>query len=469
MKYLSACAVLLLLCLGAVQAMTTDTLSFGRFGTVHIYREDNPPKDVVLFVSGDGGWNLGVVDMAAQLVKLEGAMVIGIDIRHYFKQLQASDAPCLYPAADFEALSQFVQKNYGLETYRTPLLIGYSSGATLVYGLLAQAPANTFGGALSLGFCPDIEINKPLCKGEGLEWEPLPKGNGYNLLPAPKLSHPWYVLEGVIDQVCDYPATQKFVNSVPHSKIVTLEHVGHGFSVEKNWMPQYLQAFRDLSAAQASTAPAIPAAVSSDSLKNLPLVETLATDTSGSTMAIMLSGDGGWSGFDQGVSDEFAKRGIPVVGVNALKYFWKKRSPEESSTDLARIMRYYMATWHKTRVVTAGYSFGADVMPFMVSRLPEDLRSRVALVSLIGPSHNADFEFHVTYWMHVEGKTRWLTLPEVQKLKGMRVLAICDEKDSDSLCNDLPPDAAQAVILKGGHHFNRDYDTIVDNMMDALK
>ncbi|SPZ91950.1 Type IV secretory pathway, VirJ component [Sphingobacterium multivorum] len=47
-------------------------------------------------------------------------------------------------------------------------MVGYSYGATLVYGLIAQAPAGTFRGGIALGFCPDITIAKPLCKGSGL-------------------------------------------------------------------------------------------------------------------------------------------------------------------------------------------------------------------------------------------------------------------------------------------------------------
>ncbi|MFH1573643.1 MAG: virulence factor family protein, partial [Acidobacteriota bacterium] len=48
-----------------------ETLSFGRFGTVHLYRQSLRPSHVALFVSGDGGWNQGVVDMARELAGLD--------------------------------------------------------------------------------------------------------------------------------------------------------------------------------------------------------------------------------------------------------------------------------------------------------------------------------------------------------------------------------------------------------------
>lgn len=60
----------------------------------------------------------------------------------------------------------------------------------MVYALLVQAPPDTFAGAISMGFCPDLPIKKPFCKGNGLEAEPLPKGKGYNFYPPDPLKIP---------------------------------------------------------------------------------------------------------------------------------------------------------------------------------------------------------------------------------------------------------------------------------------
>src|SRR5258705_5597210 len=46
-------------------------------------------------------------------------------------------------AADFEALSHQLQKEIGMSEYHVPVLIGYSSGATVVYATLVQAPPGT--------------------------------------------------------------------------------------------------------------------------------------------------------------------------------------------------------------------------------------------------------------------------------------------------------------------------------------
>ena len=90
---------------------------------------------------------------------------------------------------------------------------------------------------------------------------------------------------------------------------------------------------------------------------------------------------------------------MPTVGLNSLKYFWTERTPEETARDVARVMRHYLAAWNKQRVLLVGYSFGADVLPFVVNRLPPELRARVASVSLLGIDSNASFEVRVADWV----------------------------------------------------------------------
>ena len=71
-----------------------STLEYGAFGKLSIYTLSDNPRNVVLFVSGDGGWNLGVVDMAWSLATLD-ALVVGIDITHYLKVLEQSKQAAL--------------------------------------------------------------------------------------------------------------------------------------------------------------------------------------------------------------------------------------------------------------------------------------------------------------------------------------------------------------------------------------
>ena len=252
-------AVAFLLCaLGASGAARggageNDTISFGRFGKISLYRGAAEPRDVVLFLSGDGGWNQGVISMAQHLAD-KSAIVAGVDIRGYLEQLEKAPQACVSPASDLENLSHYLQSRLGLKRYLEPTLAGYSSGATLVYAALAEAPNGVFKGALSLGFCPDLDLKKPLCRGSGIEATPRRSAQGHlqgvDLMPAKRLQGKWISLQGELDEVCLAPAAKEFVGAVPGAEVIMLPKVGHGYSVEKNWVPQYEAAFDRIIAPQ---------------------------------------------------------------------------------------------------------------------------------------------------------------------------------------------------------------------------
>lgn len=457
----------LLLCLGAAGAfgLTTETAEFGPFGTVTLYYEAPRPSRVVLFVSGDGGWNRGVVDMARTLASLD-ALVVGVDIVHYLRELDARSEGCSYPAADFEALSQFVQKRLNFPDYVTPVLVGYSSGATLVYATIVQAPSTTFRGAVSLGFCPDLAVTKPFCRGSGLELTPGPKGKGFNFLPAPRLEVPWIVLQGNVDQVCDPRATAAFVAQVPSGKLFALPKVGHGFAVQKNWLPQFKQAFDELAAHKEENQPP----PRSDELKDLPLLELPAGGPAADALVVFVTGDGGYGVTDKGVCTGLAAHGYPVAVLNSLKYFWTRRTPDGFSADLARILRHYLAFWKKDRAVLIGYSLGADVLPFAANRLPPDLLGPVRLLVLLGPSRTVDFEFHLADWFRSATRPTDLpVLPELEKLRGKRIVAFYGGEEKDSLCHDLEPALARVVRLKGGHRIGSNYSPVLGGILAAIR
>lgn len=443
---------------------TTD--QFGRFGKIALYLPSGHPAHVALFVSGDGGWNLGVVDMAREIAAL-GALVVGIDITYYLKQLERSSESCVYPAADFELLSKYVQKKLNFPQYVTPVLIGYSSGATLVYAVLGQSPTNTFGGAISLGFCPDLTVAKPLCRSNGLEWQQDPKKKNLYLFPPFKhLRNPWIAFQGTIDKVCDPLKTEAFVKQVPNGQLASLPGVGHGFSVPKNWLPQFKRTFSTLTASSPKSAALLE---QSGDLTDLPLVEVPTTGTSRPQMAVFLTGDGGWADLDQEVSRELAARGLTVVGLNTLKYFWSARTPDGATADLARILRYYLEHWKKDTAVLIGYSLGADVLPFMAARLPQDLRDRTALIALIGPSKETAFEFHMTDWMGGTSKGLRPVLPEVKHLSGKNLLCLYGKEETDSLCPAIRQSGAQVDALEGAHHFSGNYTAIAEQILKALE
>ncbi len=435
----------------------TETVTLPEFGRVMMYAPTRAPDQVVLFISGDGGWNLGVVSMAERLRDL-GALVVGVDIRAFLKNLERASG-CAYPAGSLEELSRAVQLHRKLPTYKRPILVGYSSGATLVYAALVSAPPETFAGAISLGFCPDLETHASMCQMRGLKAARKAKGVGFDLAPFPGLTVPWMVLQGEADQVCSPETTRAFVRASGSSRLFSLPKVGHGFGVPRNWEAQFVEAYRavtDVRAVDAGRSASVP------EVADLPLVEVAAAVRQGTDlMAILLTGDGGWAEIDKDVSAGLAGAGVPVVGWSSLDYYWTPRTPEAAAAALARVVRHYSRFWGKQRVLLIGYSFGANVLPFLVNRLTAESRAQVAGVSLLGLSDTAAFEFHLASWLGGGGNPQYPTIPEVERLN-VPVTCVFGADESDSACRSLKGPHVQAVAVGKGHHFSNDYRRVVE-------
>ncbi len=464
MRFLCLALVFAILVSPAARA-DQETFEHGPFGTVTLYHTAPKPAHVVLFVSGDGGWNLGVVEMAKALATKD-ALVVGIDYPHYRRALEASAEACVYPPGDFELLSRTVQMKIGYAEYVTPVLVGYSSGASLVYTLLAQAPPSTFRGGISLGFCPDLPLKKPLCRENALRAFPAKDGKSQTLMPTRDLARPWIALQGTIDQVCNPDTTAAFVRSVRSARAVMLPKVGHGFSVQANWMPQFSEAFA--SVLSSPDPAATPPATAVTDLGDLPLTEVPAAGKASSLMAVIVTGDGGWSVTEKALSSQLSQAGIPVVGLNSLHYFWKRRTPDTAGADLERILDHYSRAWKKPDVVLVGYSMGGSVLPFMANRLSPAWKSKIAQIILLGPETRVDFQFHLTDWFGKHTRPTSLpVLPEIEKLKGIEMVCIYGVDEKDCLCPQIPATLARSVERPGGHRVGTGVDPIMKEILDA--
>lgn len=210
--------------------------------------------------------------------------------------------------------------------------------------------------------------------------------------------------------------------------------------------------------------------VSPPGLEDLPLVEVPATGRSLGTIAMLLSGDGGWNVTEKGLSERLAAAGIPVAGLNCLRYFLKRRTPESSTHDLERMLDHYLRAWDGDDVLLIGYSRGACVLPFMVTRLRADLRARVKELVLLGPDGTIDFQFHPADLVtNLVRPTSLQVLPELEQLRGMKITCIYGSREKGSLCRQLPEGLAECVERPGGHIIWNGVDTIAARLIASVK
>jgi type IV secretory pathway VirJ component len=448
----------------AMAATLSDSLNVPSFGKIYIYNRTTTPQNVIIMISGDAGWRSGVIGFAQTFSEMN-TLVIGVDILRYFKDLRQRTDDCYNVAADFVQLATEVEKKYDFPDYKPPVIMGYSSGATLAYGILAQARPGTFIGGISVGFCPDIELPKMLCEINGLTVSVDVPGKIFILQPDEKLGIPWISLNGKLDKVCNYPAVVDFISRTKDAELITLPKVGHGFSRWNDFMPQWKDAFSRLIAKYEKDK---PPNVEIAQVRDLPLIITNSkTPDKQAPVALLISGDGGWYGFEQSIADNLALKGIPTIGLDSKKYFWKRRTPEETAADIARALDYYGKEWGREKFVLVGYSLGAEIVPFIVNRLPEEIKSKIESAVLLSPATTTDFEIHISNMLGMGNRQNtYNTIDEIIKMQSVPTLIIFGEGEKTEIPGLLSKTSVIIRKIPGDHHYKFNLPLIMQTMME---
>lgn len=209
--------------------------------------------------------------------------------------------------------------------------------------------------------------------------------------------------------------------------------------------------------------------IANGGVTDLPLIALPAKHPPHGTFAVMLTGDGGWRRIDARVTNRFRDAGVPVVGFLTPSYFKTRKTAEESACALERVVRYYKLHWKCDHVMLIGYSRGADVLPFMASRLPQEVRSSTEVIALLGLEPTIDFRYHASWIpLYHPREIQYEVKPELEKLRGTRVLCVYGEKEKDTLCRALDPQLATAVREPGSHHFGGRYSNIADVILESV-
>jgi len=414
------------------------------FGHLRIYPAWWRPKGAVYLLSGANGWTTSDEETARDLARSEH-LVFGIDTVEFLK-IQNELTGCIWMPGVFEDFSRVWEREADISQYLAPALLGSDVGATLVYEGQVQAPPTAFSAAIAVNPKNTIQLKRPFC-----EHAPAAIDSDGQAIKAeaPGRNVPLrIVLDGTASK-----AQQAFAASIPGQTPTT---VGKDEPLHRSFL---------------QTLNAIEIENSRSGVADLPLAEVPAAQGGcAKGLAVLYSGDGGWRDLDRSLADLLAARGMNVVGVDVLRYYWKDKPPDKATPDLVRILRHYGALWHCDRIVLIGFSFGADVLPFLASRLPPDLKSQLGLVTLLAPERTTAFEVQVNGWLGGTPKAGVPIGPEVMKLTGIQVQCIYGAEEADgSLCTDSTAGTLNVVAKSGGHHFDKNYGELADEILAASK
>lgn len=418
----------------------------GLIPSPHIALPDGNITAMVFLISGSKGWN-DKDDQRVSVLTAEGAAVVGIDYPSYMQSLAKDDGDCIYMISDIESLSQQVQRSAGNSAYHPPILAGEGDAGALVLAMIAQSPFATVGEAVVVDPTAVVPLQKELCT------------------PAAKTAAKDGIIYGLTDGPLPAPVT------VLETDRITPEGKAHVDALLKDHSDIDVESGdnSDGSLLTDTLVSHIEAAAGNANPLGLPLTELDAKPTM-DTMAIIYSGDGGWRDIDMELGQYLQKEGVPTVGLDSLRYFWKKQTPEQTASDLARIMETYRKKWKVKNVVLIGYSFGADVLPSAYDRLTAQQKASVKQISLLALSHSVDYEISISGWLGAQGSfSGGKTVDAVAKIdpKLIQCLYGTDDDDDDA-CPELKDKGYEVIALPGDHHFDDDYDKVGQTILDGL-
>ncbi len=448
------------LAMPSAHAVATQPVHYGLFGDVHVAMPTGNVKRSVMLISDRDGWSARS-EALAQALSGDGALVMGIDLPVYLKQLYSIKNKCAYPSGHFEELSDWMQRHQGLANFTNPLLVGDGAGATFAYAVAAQAPAGTFSGLATLGWDSDFLAQRSICVGDAGAMTKADGAHGWRIVPVKKLPPPW------LPQPYAPGARATGIREKNGETFSALSRFRHGTTAVSPKAAAELFAMQVAAWQDKHTA----AVVLPDDVADLPLVEVPHQGNFAGRVAIILSGDGGWAGLDIAVADQMAQRGTDVIGLSTIKFFWHTRKPEDAADALTRIVQHYGETRPGADFVVIGYSFGASLAPVVINRTPLEIQNRISAQVLISPDPEAVFEVKVGDWFggsHHDGAIP--LAPEIAKSKVRVICVRGKEEGADSFCAQLAGKPRVSILeLPGGHHYDGDYDGLGLAIFNALK
>ncbi|MGF6172149.1 virulence factor family protein [Ensifer sp. 4252] len=424
------------------KAATYDT---GMIPAPHILVPKDTPSALVVLLSNAEGWSDKEAAVARALVD-DKAVVIGIDLKAYLASLAKDDGDCIYTVSDIEALSQQVQRSLKSDAYLPPIVAGVGAGGVMALAIAAQTPAATIGQTLAVDPEEGVALTKQLCT------------------PAEKALKGDRIVYGLTDGALPDPISVVFT---PTASDGGRSHVAA--LIEKH--PDITQEDSDdvaYAVLSGHLTDLIDSEAAADNPFGLPLTVLDAKPTR-DTMAVIYSGDGGWRDIDKQVGDVLQQQGVPVVGIDSLRYFWSERDPQATADDLAKVMDYYRKRWNVRNVLLIGYSFGADILPRTFNLLPPAARAHVRQVTLMALSHQVDYKISVLGWLGAAGQgDGGDPLDDIKRIDPSLVQCIHGTEEEDDACPDLKGTGVDIVAIEGGHHFDEDYPALTRRVLDAL-
>jgi type IV secretory pathway VirJ component len=182
-------------------------------------------------------------------------------------------------------------------------------------------------------------------------------------------------------------------------------------------------------------------------------------------LVFYISGDGGYTNFSETLCGLINKRGYDVTSLNSKSYFWDKKTPKQTTKDIVAYLNSQFAKRKNQQFILTGYSFGAEIVPFVVNRLSDSMKKKLVTVVLLSPSASTDFEIHIWNMFGAKTKGSMDVVAEINKMGSQKTTTIFGIKDDNFPISDVKLKNYSNEQLPGGHHFGGNINEVAKTMM----
>lgn len=186
-------------------------------------------------------------------------------------------------------------------------------------------------------------------------------------------------------------------------------------------------------------------------------------------LVLYLTGDGGFNNFSKELCSEIAKSGFTVVAINSRKYFWKKRTADEITKEFSEVLLKLIHGRQSDQFYLVGYSFGADVVPFIVNRLDISLSEYLKSIVLLEPSPTTDLKIHIADLLGRSNVKRNMDVAaEINHIAKVKTTIVLGRDGADFPAERVHGNHFLFEWLDGGHDFGKRPDLVAQKTVASF-
>lgn len=179
-----------------------------------------------------------------------------------------------------------------------------------------------------------------------------------------------------------------------------------------------------------------------------------------------VSGDAGFNTFSKTFAQEIHRYGYDVFALNTKKYFWQKKTPLQTAQDSENYLKKISKNRKNKKIIIIGFSYGADVAPFIYNRFDDQFKKNIQDLIIIGPSQVNDFEIHLEEYITDHMEHGYSVTNEINHLKNVPfTLIVSDFENKYFPRKEITLKDYRFVHIRGDHHFGGNTKMLADKIV----